>query len=109
MPLFTISYLSDFEMKVSNSFQEMLKESILMYLNEYSIKNLSYLLVSVMSSPNLSNDDQLIQTIKQRISQINHADSDIDNGTRERLAITMGPEWSMDFSPLSGSGSHALD
>jgi hypothetical protein len=74
----------------------MLQESILMYLNDYSIKNLSYLLVSVMSSPNLSANDQLIQTIKQRISQIYDADSDIDIGTRERLAITMGQEHVLD-------------
>jgi len=70
----------------------MLKESISMYLNAYSIKNLSYLLVSVMSSPNFSTDEQLIQNIKERITEIyNESDPDLDNGTRERLAITMGP------------------
>jgi hypothetical protein len=63
-----------------------------MYLDAYSIKNLSYLLVSVMSSPNFSTDEQLIQNIKDRITAIyNESDPDLDNGTRERLAITMGP------------------
>lgn len=63
-----------------------------MYLNAYSIKNLSYLLVSVMSSPNFSTDDQLIQSIKDRITEVyNESDPDLDNGTKERLAITMGP------------------
>jgi len=62
-----------------------------MYLNVYSIKNLSYLLVSVLSSPNFSTNEQLIQNIKERITEIyDESDPDLDNGTKERLAITMG-------------------
>ena len=75
----------------------MLQESILMYLNVYSIKNLSYLLVSVMSSPNFSTNEQLIQNIKERITEIyDESDPDLDNGTKERLAITMGHGYGLD-------------
>jgi hypothetical protein len=75
----------------------MLQESILMYLNVYSVKNLSYLLVSVMSSPNFNTNEPLIQNIKERITEIyDESDPELDSGTKERLAITMGRGYGLD-------------
>lgn len=70
---------------------------MMMYLNVYSIKNLSYLLVSVMSSPNFGKDREMIENIKGRITEIfDENDPELDDGTKERLAITMGAEYGLD-------------
>ena len=69
VPLYAISYLSDFELKTSGNFASALEESLINHLDKYSPKELSYLLVSLKSSPNFSDNESMIARVYDHIHQ----------------------------------------
>lgn len=64
VPLYAISYLSDFELKTSDSFATNLEESLTNHLDKYDTKELSYLLVSLCTSPNFASNGDFINKVK---------------------------------------------
>ena len=47
VPLYAVSYLSDFELKTSEGFAKRIEDSLIKHLDKYDIKELSYLLISL--------------------------------------------------------------
>ena len=84
VPLFAMSYISDFDLKLSASLASALTDSIKSHLSSYSIKDLSYLLVSCLTQSNLSKNHGLISMIKDQIA--GHSPPE-DIPTQERLAL----------------------
>ena len=80
-----MSYISDFDLKLSDSLTKVLSENIEKHLSKYSIKELSYLLISVMTQSNLKLDTELIEKIKMQIK--GHSIPENDLPTQERLAL----------------------
>ena len=80
-----MSYISDFDLNLSASLAKTLSDSIEMHLSNYSIKDLSYLLVSALTQSNLKLDSELIEKIQMQIK--GHSIPESDLPTQERLAL----------------------
>ena len=69
MPLYALSYISDFDLKVSEGLAELLESSTVGFLEKYTLKELSHLLVSVSASKNFMGNESLKTKIEAQIHQ----------------------------------------
>ena len=86
--LFAVSYLSDFNLKVSGALHSKLLAGIQEYLHDYDLKELSHLALNVCQQPNFQGDTQIQEQIKKRIHQLlAREETEVDQAVSERLAL----------------------
>jgi hypothetical protein len=49
VPLFSLSYISDYDLKLNDELIQIIKENLENFLEQYDLKELSYLLVALKS------------------------------------------------------------
>lgn len=87
VPLFSVAYLSDFNLKTSDALHAKLVQSLETHLDQYSLKELSHLAIHLSAQENLKENKSLINSVKERIVSLKDQSEAIDQATAERLAI----------------------
>ena len=94
IPLHAICYISDMDLKINNKLKTMLFKQLDQNMQSYSLKDLSYLCValSAMDHPTTDQDangtsTNLLDTVKQRITQLIGYNQTIDEQSMERLCL----------------------
>lgn len=85
VPLFALSYLADFNLKITDGLHAQMLTGLQQHLGSYSVKELSHMAVSLMTQSNFTKNKCLFDQVIKRVQELGLTEA--DQATLERLAL----------------------
>lgn len=95
VPLFSLSYFSDFDLKFSEKLQNRIRLNLSKNLQDYSLRELSYLLVSLKSQANFKEDKDFLKQVEDHTWSRIKDRAAVEQADAERLALAL-PGYELD-------------
>jgi hypothetical protein len=85
VPLFSLAYLADFNLKITDGLHAQMLSSLQQHLESYSVKELSHMAIGLSSQTNFKDNKCFLDEVIKRVNELGV--QDCDQATLERLAL----------------------